>query len=121
MDQLDKAVEIFCSDLYDSISQGMGSRFEDIAYSIIFLVKVIDVAVQDLDEKFDRHGSIHTCVSNPKRTLQAFEDSLAVSVELSQRQQVLECLSSSRLGSPLCPPFLPSALLVLSRSPTKDG
>ena len=51
-------------------------------YSIVFLVKVVDVAVQDLHEELDGDGGVHAGVGDAEGTLEAFEDALAVAVGL---------------------------------------
>lgn len=40
-----------------------------ITYSLILLIKVIDVAIQDLNEKLHGYGSVHAGVRNTKSTL----------------------------------------------------
>lgn len=64
MDELDQAVEVFCR------------------HGFVLLVKVVDVAVEDLDEEFDGDGGVHAGVCNAEGALEAFEDALAVAVEL---------------------------------------
>ena len=64
MDQLDQPVQILGRD-----------RF-------VLLVEVVDVAVEDLDEELDGNGGVHACVGDAEGALQAFEDALAVAVEL---------------------------------------
>jgi hypothetical protein len=44
-------------------------RDQDWTYSIILLVKVVDVSVEYLNEKLDRYCSIHACISDTERTL----------------------------------------------------
>ena len=51
-------------------------------YRFILLIKVVHVSVQDLDKQLDGSGSLHAGVRNTKSALQAFENTLAVSVEL---------------------------------------
>jgi len=65
MDELDEAVEVLGRD------------------GFVLLVKVVDVAVEDLDEEFNRDGGVHASVCDAESTLEAFEDALAVAVELS--------------------------------------
>jgi hypothetical protein len=55
---------------------------EDKAYCFVLLVKVVHVAIEDLNEKLDRHGGIHTGVGYSEGALQAFENSFPVAVEL---------------------------------------
>lgn len=64
MDQLNQAVQILRR------------------HSIVLLVEVVYVAVQDLDEKLNGNSSVHAGVSNAKGTLQALEHTLAVAVWL---------------------------------------
>lgn len=70
LDQLNQAVDVFGCD------------------SVVLLVKVVDVAVEDFDEEFDAHSSVHASISNAESTLQALEDTLAVAVGLSYCQQM---------------------------------
>lgn len=53
VDQFDQAVQVFDR------------------HGIIFLVKIVDVAVEDLDEKFYRHRSVHAGVGDTKSPLEA--------------------------------------------------
>jgi hypothetical protein len=64
MDQLDQAIQVFCRD------------------SLVLLVEVVDVAVEDLNEEFDRHGGVHAGVSDAEGALETLEDAFAVAVEL---------------------------------------
>jgi hypothetical protein len=47
------------------------------------LIKVVDVAVENLDEQLDADGGVHACVGDAERALETFEDAFAVAVELS--------------------------------------
>lgn len=51
-------------------------------HGVVLLVKVVDVAVQDLDEELDADGAVHARVGHPQRPLQALEHALAVAVQL---------------------------------------
>ena len=46
------------------------------------LVIIVNITVEDLDEKLDRDSSVHACVSDTKGALETLEDALAVAVEL---------------------------------------
>ncbi len=72
MDQLDQPVQILRRD------------------RLVLLVEVVDVAVEDLDEELDGNGGVHACVGNTEGALQAFEDALAVAVELDLSVRVEE-------------------------------
>ena len=50
--------------------------------SFILLVKVVDVAVQDLDEQFNGDGCIHASICNTQSPLKTFEDSLSITIKL---------------------------------------
>jgi hypothetical protein len=39
------------------------------AYGIVFLIKVVNVSVQDLDEELDGYGGVHARVGDTERTL----------------------------------------------------
>lgn len=54
MDQLDQAVEIFRRD------------------RVVFLVEVVHVPIEDLDEKLDRDSSVHAGICDAERTLETF-------------------------------------------------
>lgn len=64
VDELDEAVEVLGGD------------------GLVLLVEVVDVAVEDLDEEFDRNSGVHASVGDTESTLQAFENTFAVTVEL---------------------------------------
>lgn len=49
---------------------------------LVLLVKVVDVAVEDLDEEFDGYGGVHAGVCDAEGTLETFEDTFAIAVEL---------------------------------------
>lgn len=51
-------------------------------HGVVFLVEVVDVAVQDLDEELDGDGRVHAGICDAERALEAFEDALAVAVWL---------------------------------------
>jgi hypothetical protein len=51
-------------------------------YSFILLVKIVDVAVEDLHKELDGHSSVHASICNTQRPLETFQDSLPISVEL---------------------------------------
>ena len=53
------------------------------SHGIVLLVEVVDVAIQDFDEKLDRDGGVHACVCDTESALEAFENALAVAVGLS--------------------------------------
>lgn len=46
---------------------------------LVATLKVIEAPVEDFNKQFNRYRYIHTRISNPESTLQALEDSLAVS------------------------------------------
>jgi hypothetical protein len=46
------------------------------------LVKIVDIAVEDLNEEFNRHSSVHASICNTQRPLETFQDSFPISVEL---------------------------------------
>ena len=51
-------------------------------YSLVLLIKVVDISVQDLDEQLDRHGGVHARISHSQGPLQALQNPFAVAVEL---------------------------------------
>ena len=64
VDELNQAVEVLCRD------------------SLVLLVEVVYVAVEDLDKEFDGDGGVHASVCDAEGTLKAFKDALAVAVQL---------------------------------------
>lgn len=52
------------------------------SHSLVLLVEVVDVAVQDLDEELDGDGGVHAGVCDSEGALEALEDALAVAVGL---------------------------------------
>lgn len=82
MNQLDQSVQVFRRHLSLTVSHNLYTARSANTYSIILLVKVIDVTVQDLDEQLDRDRGVHASISHTQGSLQTLEHSLAVSVEL---------------------------------------
>ena len=80
MDQFDQAIEIFRRD------------------GLVLLFKVVDVTVEDFDEEFDGDRGIHTCICDTKGTLETFEDTFAVAVELQWKEPVLVTTLSTFLS-----------------------
>ena len=54
------------------------------AHSLILLVKVVQVAVQNFDKQFHRHGGIHARICHTQGSLQALQDALAIAIKLTQ-------------------------------------
>ena len=67
MDELDEAVDVLDCD------------------GLVLLLVVVHVAVEDFDEEFHGYGGIHACVCDAESALQAFEDTLSVTVNLWSR------------------------------------
>lgn len=65
LDQLDQAVDVFGCD------------------SVVLLVEVVDVAVENFDEELDAYGGIHASIGDAKSALKTLEHALAVAVGLS--------------------------------------
>jgi hypothetical protein len=67
VDEFDESIEVFCCDLYTvrRFVVGIG-RF---IYSIVFLVKVIDISVEYFNKELDRYCGVHACISDTERTL----------------------------------------------------
>ncbi len=66
----------------NEIAREKKQKTEVKTYGFVFLVKVIDVSVQYLDEELHRYATIHAGVRDAKRSLQALEDTLAIAIEL---------------------------------------
>lgn len=83
MDELDEAVQVLGRDLFRVKSANyITELLLRSTYGLILLVKVVDVAVEDLNEELHTDRGIHTGVSHPQRTLQALKHTLAITVEL---------------------------------------
>lgn len=67
VDEFDEAIKVLCCD------------------GIVFLVEVVDVSVEDLDEQFDGYGGVHAGVCDSESTLEAFQNALTVTVDLRKR------------------------------------
>ena len=85
VDELDEAVEVLGRHLEEGIV-----RWERLcvggclAYRFVLLVKVVDVAVEDLDEELDGGCRLHTGVGHTQSSLQTLKDTLAVAVQLQE-------------------------------------
>jgi hypothetical protein len=55
--------------------------------SLVLLVEVVDIAVEDLHEELDGDSGIHTGVCNTERTLEALENPFTIAVELKGESQ----------------------------------
>jgi hypothetical protein len=80
VDEFDEAIEVFGCDLHIVSIERI--RLGHWTHSIVLLVKVVNVSVEDLDKQLDRHCCIHACISNTERTLQTFKHAFAIAVEL---------------------------------------
>lgn len=49
-------------------------------HGFVLLVEIVDVSVQDLDKKFNRNRSIHTCIGHPKSALKTLKDSFPIAI-----------------------------------------
>lgn len=83
VDELDKAIEVLGRNLLRRLSQQAASRdHQRGTHSLVLLVEVVYIAIEDLNKQFNTDGCVHACVSHSERTLQAFKHTLAVTVEL---------------------------------------
>lgn len=101
MDELDKAVEI------------LGR------HGIVLLVKVVDVAVENLDKELDADGRVHAGIGDTEGALQALEDAFAVAVGLENKSvDMLEYFGEQRTSTYLFAAFsLLGTLSLLYRPP----
>jgi hypothetical protein len=76
-------------------------------YSFILLIEVVDVAVENLNKEFDRHGRVHASISDAQRTLQALENTLAITIKLDRLAGTPSILESGNIhsSSPLSHPL----------------
>lgn len=67
MDKLDETIEVFCCDLnvVSKIREGLGGCTR----SIVLLVEVVHVSVENLNEELHGYCGVHACISDTKRTL----------------------------------------------------
>lgn len=64
MDELNEPVKVLGSDCF------------------VLLVKVVDIAIQNLNKEFDGHGGVHASVCDTEGTLEAFQNPLSITVKL---------------------------------------
>lgn len=81
VDEFDKSVQVLGCDL-QGVSNLWVRSVVGRAYSIVLLVEVIDIAVQNLNEELDRDCSVHARIGDAESTLQALEHTLPIAVEL---------------------------------------
>ena len=91
-------------------------------YSFVLLVKVVHVAIENLDKELDGDGGVHTCVGNSESPLQAFQDTLAVAIQLehpvsADDGQQKHLNNDQKDNSRLC---CPPRVLPRFQSPTTD-
>jgi hypothetical protein len=67
VDELDETIEVFGGDL-DRVRNESGN-IRDGTYSVVLLVEVVHVSVEDLNEQFHRHCGVHAGISHAERTL----------------------------------------------------
>lgn len=67
MDEFNEPVEVLGSD------------------SFVLLVEIVDIAIQNLNKKFDGHGSVHASVCDAEGPLEAFQNPLSITVKLLRR------------------------------------
>jgi hypothetical protein len=84
-------------------------------YSIVLLVKVVHVAVQDFHEQLHRHCGIHAGIGNTECALQTLEYSFSIAIELSRSVKVP--VSTWYMYSHSSGPHHPK---LGSQSPTRD-
>jgi hypothetical protein len=64
VDEFDKAIQVLRRD------------------GLVLLIEIVHITIEYFDEELDGNGGVHAGVRYTKRTLEAFEDAFAVSVEL---------------------------------------
>ena len=79
-------VVTFCTNDKPLALENMDKRkirlgFEE-TYSVILLIEVVNISVQDFHKKLHRDGAVHASIRDTKSALQAFEHTLAVAVQL---------------------------------------
>ena len=115
MDELNEAVQVFCRNL-SCISIESSVYDRSMTYSIVFLIKVVHVAVQDFDEQLYRHCSIHAGIGDTERALQTLEYSFPIAIKLSTSVKV--SVPTWHVYSHSLGPHRPK---LESQSPTIDG
>lgn len=56
-------------------------KFGD-AHRLVLLIKVVDIAVENLHEEFYRHRGVHAGICYTESTLQTLEHALTIAIEL---------------------------------------
>lgn len=67
---------------YGVIRLGYEEHITVKTYRLILLVKVVYVAVQNLNEKFDGYRGVHAGVCYTQSTLQTFEHTFTIAIKL---------------------------------------
>jgi hypothetical protein len=62
VDELDQAIEVFCGDLGRVRNESGNARVG--TYSVVLLVEVVHVSVEDLDKQLHRHCGVHAGIGN---------------------------------------------------------
>lgn len=55
-----------------------------LAYRLILLLKIINIAIENLNKELYRYCSVHACISYPESTLQTLKNALAITIQLEQ-------------------------------------
>lgn len=53
-------------------------------HGLVLLVEVVDVAIENFDEQLNRYSGIHASISNAERSLEAFEYSFTIAIDLEE-------------------------------------
>ena len=51
-------------------------------HGVVFLIEVVDISIEDLDEEFNGYCSVHAGICDSEGSLETFEDAFAVAVGL---------------------------------------
>lgn len=49
-------------------------------HSLVLLIEIVDVSIEDFDEEFYRDGSVHACIGDAESTLETFEDTFSIAI-----------------------------------------
>lgn len=82
VDEFDKTIEVFCCDLQIVSTMIHSPEWMQTTYSIILLLKVINISVQDLYKEFNRHSRVHAGIGNSQSALQTLKNAFSISIKL---------------------------------------
>lgn len=85
---------------YIMLAPNLGARTDGRkrTYSIILLLKVINISVQNLDKKLNRHSRIHTSICNAKCSLQTLKNTFSIAIKLNSVSKPIGLVSQEKIN-----------------------